>query len=163
MSQDDDKHWLTVVNAPAPPEALTAMEVQNLQALVREHRRKAERRAARNQVESRVLAGADIEALRARTLAVLDEKLEGWMAAAYDSVNEAKTLVREQLSMEVEAEGETVGEARWKAVRELQEHFSLLGEADVEVQVISEGVRGMLGEGREPARVIARIRPERVA
>lgn len=163
MSQDDEKHWLTVVAAPAPPEALTAMEVQNLSALVREHRRKAERRAARNQTEGRVLAGADIEALRSRTLAILDAKLDGWMTAAYVSVNDAKALQSSQLSMEVEAEGETVGEARWKAVQALREHFTFGDDSDVEVQVISEGVRGMLGQGREPARVIARLRPERVA
>lgn len=162
MAYEDDKHWLSAVNAPAPPAELTVLEVQNLVSLVGEHLRKAARRAARNQVEGRALAGADIEALRSRTLGVLDAKLSQWLAAGFEAVNEAKAD-QAQLSMEVEAEGETVGEARWNAVRTLRDRFTFGDDSEVDVQVLSEGKRGMLGEGREPARVIARLRSERVA
>lgn len=57
----------------------------------------------------------------------------------------------------VEGEGETVGEARWRARRELHDRFGSVPEDDIEFVVLSEGVRGMLGVGQEPARVLARI------
>ncbi len=57
----------------------------------------------------------------------------------------------------VEASGETVGEARWSAIRELERRFPGLDKDAVEVQVLSEGERGLMGVGREPARVLARL------
>jgi spoIIIJ-associated protein len=61
--------------------------------------------------------------------------------------------VSEQLS--VEATGETVGEAKWKALRDLERMAPGLDKASVRFQVVSEGERGLLGVGYTPARVIA--------
>jgi spoIIIJ-associated protein len=55
----------------------------------------------------------------------------------------------------VEAEGETVGEAKWRALRELELLAPTIDRAAVAFQVISEGKRGLLGVGYEPARVAA--------
>jgi len=55
----------------------------------------------------------------------------------------------------VEAEGETVGEAKWSALRELERRFPGLDKSAVRFTVLSEGERGLLGVGRVPARVIA--------
>lgn len=57
----------------------------------------------------------------------------------------------------VESEGETVGEAKWTAVRELERRFPGLDKANVHFTVLSEGERGLLGVGQVPARVIARV------
>ena len=59
-------------------------------------------------------------------------------------------------ALEVEAEGETVGEAKWLALRELERLHPGLDKAGVSFQVISEGERGLLGVGFSPARVLAR-------
>ncbi len=64
--------------------------------------------------------------------------------------------VRES-SREAEATGETVGEAKWTAVRELERRFPGLDKSTVEYVVLSEGERGLLGVGFVPARVIARV------
>lgn len=56
----------------------------------------------------------------------------------------------------VEGTGETVGEARWAATRELERRFPGLDREDIDFQVLSEGERGLMGVGREPARVLAR-------
>ena len=55
----------------------------------------------------------------------------------------------------VEASGETVGEAKWAALRELERRRPGLDKASVRFQVVSEGERGLLGVGYEPARVVA--------
>ena len=55
----------------------------------------------------------------------------------------------------VEATGETVGEAKWAALRELERRRPGLDKASVRFQVVSEGERGLLGVGYEPARVVA--------
>jgi len=57
----------------------------------------------------------------------------------------------------VEATGETVGEAKWSALRELEKLHPALDKAAVRFQVVSEGERGLLGVGYAPARVIASI------
>jgi spoIIIJ-associated protein len=59
--------------------------------------------------------------------------------------------------IEAEGSGETVGEARWTALRELERQAPGLDRDAVEYVVLSEGERGLLGIGREPARVIARL------
>jgi spoIIIJ-associated protein len=59
-------------------------------------------------------------------------------------------------TIEAEGAGETVGEARWAALRELERLEPGLDRGTVEYVVLSEGERGLLGLGREPARVIAR-------
>ena len=55
----------------------------------------------------------------------------------------------------VEATGETVGEAKWKALRDLERAAPGIDKASVQFQVVSEGERGLLGVGYTPARVIA--------
>ncbi len=57
----------------------------------------------------------------------------------------------------VEASGETVGEAKWSALRELERQQPGLDKATVRFQVVSEGERGLLGVGYTPARVIATV------
>ncbi|MBA3246065.1 MAG: KH domain-containing protein [Actinobacteria bacterium] len=57
----------------------------------------------------------------------------------------------------VEASGETVGEAKWSALRELERKRPGLDKTQVRFQVVSEGERGLLGVGYEPARVLASI------
>jgi spoIIIJ-associated protein len=57
----------------------------------------------------------------------------------------------------VEGTGETVGEAKWSALRELEKRFPGLDRQAVEFQVLSEGERGLMGIGREPARVVATL------
>jgi len=59
--------------------------------------------------------------------------------------------------VQIEATGETVGEARWAALHELERRFPTLDRDAVEFQVISEGERGLLGVGYEPARVVATL------
>jgi spoIIIJ-associated protein len=60
----------------------------------------------------------------------------------------------------VEATGETVGEAKWKALRDLERIAPGLDKANVRYQVVSEGERGLLGVGYEPARVLAHLPAE---
>jgi spoIIIJ-associated protein len=55
----------------------------------------------------------------------------------------------------VEATGETVGEAKWKALRDLERAAPGIDKTTVRFQVVSEGERGLLGVGYTPARVIA--------
>jgi spoIIIJ-associated protein len=57
-----------------------------------------------------------------------------------------------------EVVGETVGEARWQALRTLRADRPDLEEHDVEFEVVSEGQRTMLGRVSEPARVVATVR-----
>ena len=59
--------------------------------------------------------------------------------------------------MTVEATGETVGEAKWNALRELERRAPSLDKAAVRFQVVSEGERGLLGVGYTPARVLASV------
>ncbi len=57
----------------------------------------------------------------------------------------------------VEATGETVGEAKWAALRELEHLAPGLEREAVRFQVLSEGERGLLGVGYTPARVVASV------
>jgi spoIIIJ-associated protein len=54
-----------------------------------------------------------------------------------------------------EATGETVGEAKWAAVRELERKAPGIDRDAIRFQVVSEGERGLLGVGYSPAQVIA--------
>ena len=58
-------------------------------------------------------------------------------------------------TLTVEATGETVGEAKWAALRELERLHPEVDKASVRFEVVSEGERGLLGVGYAPARVIA--------
>jgi spoIIIJ-associated protein len=60
-------------------------------------------------------------------------------------------------ALRVEATGETVGEAKWSALRELEKLQPGIDKAAVRFQVVSEGERGLLGVGYAPARVIATV------
>jgi spoIIIJ-associated protein len=62
--------------------------------------------------------------------------------------------------LQVEATGETVGEAKWSALRELEKQHPGLDKGSVRFQVVSEGERGLLGVGYAPARVIATVPAE---
>jgi spoIIIJ-associated protein len=55
----------------------------------------------------------------------------------------------------VEATGETVGEAKWAALRELERLRPGLDKTTVRFEVVTEGERGLLGVGYAPARVVA--------
>jgi predicted RNA-binding protein Jag len=57
----------------------------------------------------------------------------------------------------VEATGETVGEAKWAALRELELRHPALDKSAVRFEVVSEGERGLLGVGYEPARVVEHL------
>jgi len=63
----------------------------------------------------------------------------------------------ELTSVTTEATGETVGEAKWAALRELETLVPGLDREAVEFQVVSEGERGLLGVGFAPARVVASV------
>jgi spoIIIJ-associated protein len=65
--------------------------------------------------------------------------------------------------LQIEATGETVGEAKWSALRELEKLQPGLDKALVKFQVVSEGERGLLGVGFAPARVIATVEADGVA
>jgi spoIIIJ-associated protein len=66
-------------------------------------------------------------------------------------------------ALQVEATGETVGEAKWSALRELEKLQPGIDKAAVRFQVITEGERGLLGVGYAPARVIASVDAAAVA
>jgi spoIIIJ-associated protein len=57
----------------------------------------------------------------------------------------------------VEATGETVGEAKWAAIRELEQLVPGVDRESIRLQVVSEGERGLLGVGFTPARVVASV------
>jgi spoIIIJ-associated protein len=57
--------------------------------------------------------------------------------------------------LRVEASGETVGEAKWAALRELEQLVPGLDRNAVRFEVLSEGERGLLGVGYTPAQVVA--------
>ena len=65
-------------------------------------------------------------------------------------------------ALQVEATGETVGEAKWSALRELEKLQPGIDKTAVRFQVVSEGERGLLGVGYAPARVIATVDPAAV-
>jgi spoIIIJ-associated protein len=66
------------------------------------------------------------------------------------------------MNLQVEATGETVGEAKWAALRELEKQHPGLDKSSVHFQVVTEGERGLLGVGFAPARVIASVSAEAV-
>ena len=55
----------------------------------------------------------------------------------------------------VEGTGETVGEAKWAALRDLERLVPGLDRDSVRFEVVTEGERGLLGVGYTPARVMA--------
>jgi spoIIIJ-associated protein len=62
--------------------------------------------------------------------------------------------------LRVESEGETVGEAKWAALRELEKLDPGIDKSSVRFQVVSEGERGILGVGYSPARVVAVVQSD---
>ncbi|HEU5245073.1 MAG TPA: RNA-binding cell elongation regulator Jag/EloR [Gaiellaceae bacterium] len=65
--------------------------------------------------------------------------------------------MNEVVDLTAEATGETVGEAKWAALRELERRHPGLDKAAVQFEVVAEGERGILGVGYEPARVVAHL------
>jgi spoIIIJ-associated protein len=63
----------------------------------------------------------------------------------------------------VEGAGETVGEAKWAAMQQLEALLPGLDRGAVTFQVVSEGERGLLGVGYTPARVLALAPPTAAA
>ncbi len=63
----------------------------------------------------------------------------------------------EPTGVRVEATGETVGEAKWAALRELEQLVPGVERESVRFQVVSEGERGLLGVGYTPAHVVAEV------
>ena len=66
-------------------------------------------------------------------------------------------MTERESALQVEATGETVGEAKWTALRELEKLQPGIDKNAVRFQVVSEGERGLLGVGYAPARVIASV------
>jgi spoIIIJ-associated protein len=64
------------------------------------------------------------------------------------------------MSHQIESTGETVGEAKWAALRELEKLYPGLDKSAVRFQILSEGERGLLGVGFSPARVLAMVEEE---
>jgi spoIIIJ-associated protein len=71
--------------------------------------------------------------------------------------------MNELADLTAEATGETVGEAKWAALRELERRHPGLDKAAVQFEVVAEGERGILGVGYEPARVLAHLPAEAAA
>lgn len=63
----------------------------------------------------------------------------------------------------MEATGETVGEAKWAALRELEKQQPGLDKSAVHFQVVTEGERGLLGVGFAPAKVVATVATDTAA
>ena len=63
----------------------------------------------------------------------------------------------ESTVVRVEATGETVGEAKWTAMRELEQLAPGFDRETVRFQIVSEGERGLLGVGYTPAHVVAEV------
>jgi spoIIIJ-associated protein len=68
--------------------------------------------------------------------------------------------MNEVADLTTEATGETVGEAKWAALRELERRHPGLDKTAVRFEVVAEGERGILGVGYEPARVVAHLPAE---
>jgi spoIIIJ-associated protein len=68
--------------------------------------------------------------------------------------------MNEVTDLTAEATGETVGEAKWAALRELERRHPGLDKTAVQFEVVAEGERGILGVGYEPARVVAHLPAE---
>jgi spoIIIJ-associated protein len=66
------------------------------------------------------------------------------------------------MTHQVETSGETVGEAKWAALRELEKLYPGLDKSAVRFQILAEGERGLLGVGFSPARVLAVVEEESV-
>jgi spoIIIJ-associated protein len=67
------------------------------------------------------------------------------------------------MELQVETTGETVGEAKWAALRELERQHPGLDKSAVRFQVVTEGERGLLGVGFTPAKVIATVSADAAA
>jgi spoIIIJ-associated protein len=66
-------------------------------------------------------------------------------------------------SFESEGAGDDVAAAREEALRSLRSLAGDVAEAEVEFVTVSEGDRGLMGVGRQPARVVARAQVATVA
>ncbi len=64
-------------------------------------------------------------------------------------------MTEDREELQVEATGETVGEAKWQALRQLEALSPGIDRGGVRFQVVAEGERGLLGVGYSPARVVA--------
>ena len=69
-------------------------------------------------------------------------------------------MTEDATDLTTEATGETVGEAKWAALRDLERRHPGLDKAAVRFEVVAEGERGILGVGYKPARVVAHLPAE---
>ena len=90
-----------------------------------------------------------------RRHAAPEHELGGRSAQSQAKARREDTAMSESGAVTVEATGETVGEAKWAALRELEQLVPGLDRESVQFQVVSEGERGLLGVGFTPAHVIA--------
>ena len=74
---------------------------------------------------------------------------------AQEEEGRATAAMSDNGTVRVEATGETVGEAKWAALRQLEQLVPGLDRESVEFQVVTEGERGLLGVGYTPAHVVA--------
>ena len=72
-------------------------------------------------------------------------------------------MAGELRSFEAEGAGDDVAAARQEALLSLRELAGEVSEDDVEFVTVSEGERGLMGVGRQPARVLARAQVAAVA
>jgi spoIIIJ-associated protein len=72
-------------------------------------------------------------------------------------------MAGELRSFEAEGAGDDVAAAREEALRALRELAGTVAEEDIEFVTVSEGERGLMGVGRQPARVLARAQVAAVA
>jgi spoIIIJ-associated protein len=109
-----------------------------------------ESNAAEGVVDERGAGHIELEQADGRAVA-LRAAAEGEAQARREAPALTEATVR------VEATGETVGEAKWAALRELEQLVPGLDRESVRFQVVTEGERGLLGVGFTPAQVVAEV------
>src|SRR5262249_19050839 len=102
--------------------------------------------------EGRVRTRGERRERRSHRLAASEH---GCAAACEAQARWKDTPMSEQQTGIVEATGETGGEGKGAALRELEQRVPGLDRENVQFQVVSEGERGLLGVGFTPAHVIA--------
>lgn len=80
---------LAGVEAPCPPNPLSAQEVIVLQRMIRSGIKRNRRRADANEAEQRELPGADANAARAHQLEGIALKFEAWLEAMRPQIDAA--------------------------------------------------------------------------
>lgn len=83
---------------------------------------------------------------------------QAWLAEVYPEGSRLARLHPPKITdAAFEGEGETIGEARFNARRALEQRVGSVSPDKIKFVTVTEGQRGMLGVGHEPARVLARL------